>query len=147
MAAIALRFVPVVAAAALLLCAQEPERSTGPRVQLRRIADSLTAHDTANAMAAFDKSYPDYSKLQSYFEACTAYQVSNELDVLEENDTATEAKLTVSWSITLTANDTDAEDRRSAELHIRMMLADGKWKIVEFRPISIFDPLHKGGSS
>ena len=144
MAVIALRAASLFVTAALLVQSGQLDHSTVPRRQLGRIADALTAHNTANAMAAFDRSYPDYSKLQAYFDACGAYQVSNELDVLEENDTDTEAKLTVSWSITLTDNDTDYNEQRSTEIHVRMVLKNGQWKIVEFAPIAIFDPLHKG---
>jgi hypothetical protein len=33
--------------------------------------------------------------------------------------------------------------RRSGEIHVRLALQDGKWKIVDFSPIDLFNPQSK----
>ncbi len=54
-------------------------------------------------MTPFDKSFENYEKLSSYFQALTSsFHIANGIDVTDEQDTATEAKLTVNWTLTLT---------------------------------------------
>src|ERR1700761_6462587 len=72
------------------------------RSKLAAIATALTAGNPAEAMVPFDKSYPNYGKLSNYFGGLTnAFQIVNEVDVVDEEDSATESKLTVHWTITL----------------------------------------------
>ena len=73
----------------------------------------------------------------------TAFQVESEIEFVEENDTETDTKLVVNWTLTLTDSGTDATDRRTGDIDVRLVPKDGKWKIVEFSPISLFNPQKK----
>jgi hypothetical protein len=98
-------------------------------------------------MEPFDKSYANYDKLSGYFQGLTVFQVDNEVDVTDEDDTSdTETKVTANWSITLTDRSTNRTDHRAADINIRFVLKGRKWKIVDFSPIDIFNPLTKWDS-
>ncbi len=116
------------------------DRAADARAQISHIATALTSGDPADAMTPFDKSFPDYQKLSDYFQGLSASQIENEVDVLDEDDTEAETKLTVNWTLTLTDRATSATERRSAEINVRLVPKNGKWKIVGFSPIRIFNP-------
>jgi hypothetical protein len=116
-------------------------KASDARSQLEVIATALTTGNPVQAMTPFDKSYPNYDKLSNYFSGLTnAFQIVNEIDVTGEEDTRTETKLTVSWTITLSDLGTNYTEQRQADVNVRLMLKDRKWKIVDFGPIAIFDP-------
>lgn len=135
------------AAALLLALAAAPllraDRAADVRAQISDIATALTAGNPADAMAPFDKSFPNYEKLSNYFQGLNGFQVDNEVDVIDEQDTDTETKLTVSWTLTLSDLGTDVTERRTGDINVRLVLKDGKWKIVDFSPISLFNPQQK----
>ena len=137
-------------AAALLLLSGSPllaDRAADIRSQICYIATSLGNGSAADALTPFDKSYVDYEKLSSYFQGLTALQIENEVDVTDEDDTSdTETKVTVTWAITLTDISSSHTDHRSADINIRLVLKGRKWKIVEFSPIDIFNPLSRGNA-
>ena len=149
MAAIA-RKAPLVTAALLLLSGSPllADRAGDIRSQISYVATSLASGSAADALGPFDKSYASYEKLSGYFQGLTVFQIQNEVDVTDEDDTSeTESKVTISWAMTLTDPTIDRTDRRTAEINVRVLLKGGKWKIVEFSPIDIFNPLTKWGSS
>ena len=112
--------------------------------KLAAIATALTAGNPAEAMSPFDKSYLNYEKLSNYFGGLTnAFQIVNEVDVVDEEDSATESKLTVHWTITLSDLGSNYTERRVGDINARLVLKDRKWKIVDFSPIDIFDPQPK----
>ena len=113
------------------------------RTQLSNVATSLASANVPDALAAFDPSCPNYEKLSAYFQGLTNFQIENEVDVTDEEDTPDSAKLTVSWALTLTDLATNRTDHRTAELNVRLVRKGRKWKIVEFSPIDIFNPLLK----
>lgn len=117
------------------------DQSADLRARLNEIASSLTAGDPAGAMAPFSKSFANYQKLRDYFSGLTnAFSIVNEVDVLDEADSKTESVATISWIITLTNPQNNFNTQRSAEIHVRFISQQGKWKVVEFSPIGIFDP-------
>ena len=92
-------------------------------------------------MSAFDKSCTNYDKLSGYFGGLTsAYQIVNEIDVVDETDSSGESKVTVHWAITLSDRATNFTNRREGDINVRLISKDGKWKIVDFAPIDIFNP-------
>ncbi len=93
----------------------------------------------------FDKSCSNYQKLTEYFQGLAAFQIENEVDVTDEQDTATDTKLTVNWTLTLTDLGSNSTERRSGDVNIRLLQKDGKWKIVDFSPIDLFNPQQKPG--
>lgn len=116
-------------------------QSADIRSRLNEIASSLTAGDPASAIAPFSSAYANYQKLRDYFSGLTnAFSIVNEIDVLEEADSKTESVAKISWVITLTNPQNNFNIQRSAEIHVRFIREQGKWKVVEFSPISIFDP-------
>jgi len=116
------------------------DRAADLRSQISHIATALTAGNAADAMAPFDSSFADSEQLSRYFQGLAVYQIDNEIDVLDEQDTENAATLTVSWSLTLTDRVTGATQRRNAEIKVRFLEKNGKWKIVDFSPIGIFQP-------
>jgi hypothetical protein len=112
-----------------------------PRAQVSYVASALTAGNPADAMTPFDKSFPAYEKLRGYFTGLTgAFQVTNQLEVTEEQDSPDEATLTLEWTLTLTDPQTGYTKNRDATIHARLVPKGDKWKIVEFSPIELFDP-------
>jgi hypothetical protein len=112
-----------------------------PRAQVSYIASALTAGNPADAMNPFDKSFPAYEKLRGYFSGLTgAFQLTNQLEVTEEQDSDEEATLTLEWTLTLTDAQTGYATNRHATIHARLVPKGGKWKIVEFSPIELFNP-------
>jgi len=126
---------------ALLAATARGDQAQDIRARISQIATALTAGNPAEAMIPFDKSYPDYAKLSSYFAGLTsAFQVENEVSVTDEEDTPTESKVTVDWSLTLTDLGTNATIQRTAVVAAKLVRKDREWKIVAFSPIAIFNP-------
>jgi hypothetical protein len=119
------------------------DRADDIRAQVSYIGTALSSGNATDAMTPFDKSFPNYQKLSNYFQGLTAFQIANEIDFIEEDDSETDAKLTVNWILTLTDLATDATERRTGEINIRLAWKNGKWKIVDFAPIVLFDPNQK----
>jgi len=129
--------------ASLLLAAAGLGAET-PRARVSYVASALTAGNTADAMSPFDKSFPAYEKLRGYFSGLTgAFQLTSQLEVTEEQDSSEEATLTLEWTLTLTDAQTGYTTNRNATIHVRLVPKRGKWKIVEFSPIELFDPRGK----
>ncbi len=121
--------------------ASPADQSADIRSRLSEIATSLTAGDPASAIAPFSKSFANYEKLRDYFDGLTnAFSIVNEVDVLDEADSKTKSVATISWAITLSNPQNNFNAQRSADIHVRFIRENGKWKIVEFSPIAIFDP-------
>jgi hypothetical protein len=112
-----------------------------PRARVSYVASALTAGNPADAMTPFDKSFAGYEKLSAYFSGLTgAFQLTNQLEVTEEQDSAEEATLTLEWTLTLMNPQTAYAENRNATIQVRLALKNGNWKIVEFSPIELFDP-------
>ncbi len=112
-----------------------------PRARVSYVASALTAGNPADAMTPFDKSFPAYETLRGYFSGLTsAFQLTNQLEVIEEQDSRAEATLTLEWTLTLTDPQTGYTRDRNATVHARLVPMGGTWKIVEFSPIELFDP-------
>ena len=139
----ALHAVKYVAALVLLAFATLSARQSSPseaRAQVAAVAEALSSGDASGAMAHFAKSYRDYDTLRRYFEGLSAFQVENQLDVTDEEDTRNSVSLTVTWDITLTDLGSDRSRRRTGEIHAKIMPVGSKWRIVEFSPLDIFNP-------
>lgn len=117
------------------------DRAADIRVQISSIGTALSSGSASEAMTPFDKSYASYGKLRDYFEALSALQAENEVDVLDEQDTDAGSTVTIKWTLTLTNPSTSHSDARTANINVRFALKRGKWKIVDFSPIDIFNPL------
>ncbi len=140
------RWAPAISAMLFGLVSASPlqaDRAADVRAQLSYIATALSSGNAADAMSPFDKSFSNYEKLGNYFQGLNAFQVANEIDVVDEQDTPADTKLTVNWTLTLTDLGTDTAERRTGEINVRLVRKDGKWKIVDFSPISLFNPQQK----
>lgn len=126
----------------LLPSAASADRAADVRSQISHIATSLASGNAADALQPFDKSYADYEKLSGYFQGLAVRQVDNEIDITDEDDSSdTETKVTINWNLTLTDPVTNRTDQRTANINARLVLEKGKWKIVDFSPIEIFNPV------
>lgn len=138
------RFLYTLALLGIFTAPSRADRAADVLAQLNHVATALTDGNALDAMSPFDKSFADYEKLSNYFAGLTsAFQVINEVKVEDEQDTETETKLTVSWTLTLTDLGTGYSEQRSGEINVRLILKDGKWKIVDFSPIDLFNPAQK----
>ena len=132
-------------ALAFLQSAYGEDPSAAARSQVAGVAEALTDNDAAEAISHFDKSYPDYVKLRRDFEGLSAFQVENQLNVTEEEDTDKGVFLTITWDITLNGLTTNQTRRRTAEIHATVARVGSKWRIVAFGPLDIFNPeIHSG---
>ncbi len=117
------------------------DQATDIRRELSQVANELTAGNPADALTPFSKAFRDYGKLSDYFTGLTgAFAITNEVDVLQEQDTEAEATLTVQWTLSLSDQQSNLTTRREATVHVRMVLEKKKWRIADFTPISLFDP-------
>jgi len=140
MAAIGVRAILVLFA----LSALRADQAADARSTLDQVARGLSEGNPADAISPFDKSYGDYDKLSGYFGGLTdAFQIVNEIDVVDERDTERDITLTARWTITLSDLGSNYTERRVGDIQVRLLLKNRKWKIVEFLPIDIFDPRQK----
>lgn len=134
----------VVLIAVLLSVASVPvfgDQSSDAREVLSSVATALSTGNPSQALEPFDKSCATYDTLSDYFNGLTnAFQIRNEIDVVDETDTPTEMKLTVRWAMTLQNRTTSLTQDRSAEIHVRLVKKGKQWKIAEFAPIESFRP-------
>jgi hypothetical protein len=138
------RILSTVAVLAIFTLPGRADRAADVLAQLNHVAAALTDGNALDAMSPFDKSFAGYEKLGSYFEGLTnAFQLTNEAKVTDEQDTETETKLTVDWTLSLTDLETGYGEQRTGQINVRLILKDGKWKIVDFSPIDIFNPAQK----
>ncbi len=102
---------------------------------------ALTGGNPADAMTPFSKSFANYDKLRNYFIGLTnAFDIVNEVDVTEEQDSPNEILATIHWAITVSNKGNNSSNQRSAEIHVRLVQERGKWRILGFSPIDVFDP-------
>ena len=129
---------------ALVCLSLENLRANEPgvvRSQLHDIATSLSAGNPAAAMEPFSKAFADYGTLRDYFIGLTSgFTIVNEIDVIEEQETATESTAIARWSITVSSLSDNHSNQRTAEVHIKSVKEKNKWQIVGFSPIDLFDP-------
>lgn len=124
---------------AMPLCADRP---ADVLATINYVATALASGNAIDAMTPFDKSFANYAKLRDYFSGLTdSSDVVNEVDLTDEEDSDTQSSVTVDWTLTLTNKTTLQTERRRGEIHIRLKLQNGKWKIVDFSPIDLFNPL------
>ena len=143
MAAIGRRgYVALLATALLCPFGMRADQASDLRDILQQIATSLTDENAADALKPFSQSFSGYDKLRDAFEALTAsYQITNEVNVLDEQDASDQIAATIGWTITL-GNKTNlgVQNSRYGEIHLRLAREKKHWKIVAFSPIDVFDP-------
>ena len=126
--------------------APAPESETGKqsaqvRAVLGAVSDDLAAGNATEALTHFEDSMTNYDTLSSYWNGLvSAFYVSNGIQILDETDEPGRTKLSVRWDLTLTDLQSYYTENRSAELSVSLVRKDGKWRISEFSPISLFDP-------
>ena len=150
MAVIGLKSAGLLCALGLLVSpiasSQAPEsennkQSAQARAVIGSVADALTSGNAADAIAHFDKAFPKYDTLNNDFNGLVnAFYISNEIEILDEEDAPAETKLTVRWAMTLTDLQTYYTEDRTSELNVRLTRKGDKWRIAAFSPISLFDP-------
>jgi hypothetical protein len=126
------------------------DRAADVRAQISYVASALASGNPSDALGPFDKSCKDYQKLKDYFQALTTgFEITSEVEILDEQDEEAETKLLVNWTLTLAnprgASDLNASssERRSADINIRLVPQKGKWKIVDLSPVEFFNPQGK----
>ena len=139
------RAAPITALAlTLFVLPLKADRAQDVLSTINYVATALAGDNAPDAMTPFDKSFPNYVKLRDYFAGLTdSWQIVNEVDVTDEEGTATQSNVTLQWTMTLTNNTTLQTERRTGEIHVRLALEHGKWKILDLSPIDFFNPQPK----
>jgi hypothetical protein len=138
MAATALKRAVLLFACAAALAAQQ---SKAIYRQVAHVAGALTARDPNDAMTPFDKSFAAYDRLRDYFTALTnAYQMVNQIAVLDQNIAPAEATLTVNWELTMSDPANGLSETRSQDVVIKLSFLKDRWRIVDLSPLALFDP-------
>jgi hypothetical protein len=136
-----------VAAVGLFSMSAQPrdtDRALSVLATINHIATALAGDNPAGAMMPFDKSFSKYVKLRDYFLGLTeSSQLVNEVDLIDQKDFSNQSNVTVEWTLSLTNKTTLQTERRSGEIYIHLRLEHGKWKIVDFSPIDLFNPQPK----
>lgn len=127
-----------------VLCALLPaqsDRSREVRAEITYVASALASGNPTDALGKFDKSAPDYDRLSDYFAALTnSYDLTSQVEILDENDAETESTLKVNWALELTDRASNTSTRRSTDVTVRLKQNKGKWKIVALTPVEFFNP-------
>ena len=106
-----------------------------------QVTTGLADNDAKASMDAFDSSFADYGTLASYFQNLTAsYYITNEADVVSEEDGPIETKLVLDWTLTLRSQGTDDTVQRRRQVNVVLKRKNNRWMIVGFSPIGLFDP-------
>ncbi len=109
--------------------------------QISRVATALTSGNPEEALGPIDKACPGYATLRDYFTALTnAYNMTNDLEVTDEQIVNQEATLTVHWILTLSDLKSDLSETRTQDLTIKLSLKKFAWQIVSISPLDFFNP-------
>jgi hypothetical protein len=128
-------------AAALLATPLFGDQASDALATVTRVATALSANNPAAAIAQFDPSYSEYDKLKNYFIGLTgAYNITSEISIADEQVSTGAESFRLDWTLTLTHPNTSFSKQRAAEVQVRLIRKKGKWKIVSFSPIDIFNP-------
>lgn len=134
--------------AALLVLAGSPlyaDRPGDVRAQVTYVASALASGNPTDALGPFDKSCADYDKLSQYFAALTgSFEVVSEIEIADEDDADQETTLKVSWALQVSGRSDNpgsrGNQRRTYDVTMRLKAIQGKWKIVSFAPVEMFNP-------
>jgi hypothetical protein len=117
------------------------QQSKAIRQQVANVATALSSGNPDEAMTPFDKSFDSYSRVRDYFAALTsAYNVTNEMDVIDEQTAGHEATLTVHWTLTLTDKGSGLSESREEDLTVKLTMKKYDWRIVDISPLEFFNP-------
>ena len=138
MAVIALRCAWVLAALAMVASADQPQETLAV---VHHLAAALTNGNPADAIADFDKSFKDYAKVRDYFSALTdSFQLANEADLVDEQDEQDATVLNLRWTLS-TMDSNNVTRRHTEQVRVKLKQIKDSWKIVEFTPIDLFNPI------
>lgn len=130
-----------VLAAALLAMSLFADQASDALAAVNRVATALSANNPAAAIAQFDPSYSKYDELKNDFIGLTgAYDITSEATIADEQVSPGAVSFRLDWILTLTHPNTSFSKQREAEVQVRVIRKKGKWKIVSFSPIDIFNP-------
>ncbi len=110
------------------------------------VANALSGGNAEQAMEGFSKKCTNYQKLSGDFQTLTnAYLVTNRVQFIDEEVTATAATVKVHWEMSVTTKGAEYNTNRDADLTFKLVREGKHWRIVELTPIDIFDPQSLGG--
>jgi len=122
------------------------DRQSDVRGTVNQVANALAAGSASDAISAFDKSCRDYDTVRQYFQGLAdSFDVTNQIEIADEQDTDTETVLKVDWDLTITDRTSDSTEHRQGEITVKLKAIDGKWKIIAFAPFDIFNPAIRNG--
>lgn len=106
-----------------------------------QMTSALGDNDAVAAMSVFDPACPQYNELSNCLSnLVTSYLLTNEADVVDEDEKPDRTSLVLDWTLTLRSQSTDQSVQRRQEVHVALAKRKGTWKIVTFSPTSLFSP-------
>jgi hypothetical protein len=135
------RSLAIAALLSFLAAAARADQAADLRELVMQVSNAISAGNAPDAISAFSKSCKDYDKLQRDFTGLAdTYQITNEVNFLDDPTEGDEPEMHVHWTMTLGDAQHTFSTQRAADIAVRFRLEKGKWKIVGFAPIDIFDP-------
>jgi hypothetical protein len=110
------------------------------------VANALSEGDAVRFMQPFDRSTPDYEKLQAQVTALlVASDVQASIEFLEDSGDDNRRSVTLDFSIQIKLKEaTGPVVRRRQAVKFRLEKRGKKWLIVSLEPLEFFAPLSPG---
>lgn len=117
------------------------DQSQDALAAVNALSTALSNGDAAAAMAPFDKSFAQYDTLAAYLgNLAASYLITNEADIVDENDEADKTTFVFDWTLTLRNESTEQAFQRHGKVNVTVAKRGGVWKIIAFSPVSLFSP-------
>ena len=120
------------------------DASRGARAEIIYVASALASGNPTDALRPFNPSCSGYGKLKEYFASLTAnFDVVSEVEINDEDPGEDTIVLKGNWSLQVAdkaSNTNSAGPRTSTGFTAKLNRRDGKWTIIEFSPIQMFNP-------
>jgi len=115
-----------------------------PFNSIAKLATALSENDPDGALQFFDSHMKNYADIEQRIEALTSQaDISCAIDVVTDNESGDVHKLDLDWFMQLTdQTDSSQLERRRQRVQVEMRRFKNTWKITEFSPITVLDPIH-----
>ena len=107
-----------------------------------RLAAALSAGDARSFLGYFDRNMEGYGQLESYIHTLVeTYEVSSSVELVYSERVEDGWQLRVDWLLELVTRQSGGQvERREGVVRLLVKGEEGKWQIVQLRPIDFFSP-------
>jgi hypothetical protein len=119
----------------------QPDHSREVRAEMAYVAAALANGNPTDALTRFEKTMEGYDTLADSLKALTeSYDLTSQLEILNEEDGASDSTLKLTWTLDLTDRASNTSTRRVQEVTVHLKERGGKWKITALTPLDFFNP-------